>query len=341
MGCDGMLCDGFASCASTGWVVKKSWAVSRKREHSESRLPTFSIVIETDNLAAVDLDELRACLESLASQGEILRHADGIFVADGGVVPDRILDDLRARYPWVSIVRADVGASYVELKLMGALETDSEIIVFCDGDVRYEPGWLLALLEGFRQRPDADVIAGETTTPITGPYSLAFALTFNFPRLTGESELAPTTTYWANNVAARRTTFEQIPLPDPTELYRGQNLVHTARILRESGVILRQPKARGWHAVIPPFEVIHRYYLLGRDAASLRTITARETGRPYLGAMAPDRSGHGIFGRLAGRLRQIARTQPLSLLLLPLALPSLCVMGSAYLAGRACRVRAF
>lgn len=317
----------------------KGWTVSRERELPELRLPSFSIVIETDNLAVVDLAELRGCLESLASQGEILGHADGIFVADGGVVPDRILDEIRASYPWLTVVRAEDGASYVELKLMGALETESEVIVFCDGDVRYEPGWLAALLEGFRQRPDADVVAGETTTPITGPYSLAFALTFNFPRLTGESELCATTTYWANNLAARRTTFERIPLPDPEELYRGQNLVHAARILRESGVILRQPKARGWHAVVPPSEVINRYYLLGRDAASLRAITSREAGRPYLGAMAPDRRGHGIFGRLAGRLRQIARAQPSSLLLLPLALPVLCVMGSAYLAGRACGAR--
>ena len=51
--------------------------------------------------------------------------------------------------------------------------------------------------------------------------------------------------------------------------------------------------------------------------------------------MAPDRPGHGVFGRLAGRLQQIARTQPSSLLLLPLALPVLCVMGTAYLIGRA------
>lgn len=309
--------------------------MSRDQEMPESRLPTFSIVIETDNLAVVDFDELLACLESLANQGEILSQADGVFVADGGVAPDRILDELGAHYPWLTIVHADAGASYIELKLLGALKTDSEVIVFCDGDVRYEPGWLAALLDGFRQRPDANLIAGETTTPITGPYSLAFALTFNFPRLTGESVLAPTSTYWANNVAARRGTLARIPLPDPAQLYRGQNLVHMARILRESGVILRQPRARGWHAVVPPSEIIRRYYLLGRDAASIRAITAREYGRPYLGAMSPDRSGHGIFGRVAGRLRQIARTQPASLLLLPLALPFLCVMGATYLAGRA------
>lgn len=300
----------------------------------EHRYPTFSIVIETDNLAVVDLEELSDCLESLALQGDVLGYADGVFVADGGVVPDRILEDLRSRYPWLTIVRAEAGASYIELKLAGALKTNSEVIVFCDGDVRYEAGWLEALLEGLHERPDADLIAGETTTPITGPYSLAFALTFNFPRLTGETGLAPSTTYWANNVAARRAILSRIPLPDPSELYRGQNLVHTARILSEAGVILRQPKARGWHAVIPPSELISRYYLLGRDAACIRAITARESGRPYLGAMSPDLPGQGAVGRVVGRLRQIAGTQPASLVFLPLSFPILCVMGGAYVFGR-------
>ena len=263
-----------------------------------------------------------------------LGDADGVFVADGGVVPDRMLESLQARYPWLTIVRAEAAASYIELKLAGALKTNSEVIVFCDGDIRYEAGWLAALLDGFRERPDADLIAGETTTPITGPYSLAFALTFNFPRFTGESELAATTTYWANNLAARRALMARIPLPDPAELYRGQNLVHTARILREAGVILRQPKARGWHAVVPPSEIIQRYYMLGRDAACIRTITARESGRPYLGAMAPDLPGQGVFGRVVGRLRQIAHTQPASLFFLPLSLPILTVMGGAYVLGR-------
>jgi hypothetical protein len=232
----------------------------------------------------------------------------------------------------VTILRADAGASYVELKLAGALETSSEVIVFCDGDVRYEPGWLESLLDGFRLRPDADIIAGETTTPITGPYSLAYALTFNFPRLTNETELAPSTTYWANNCAARRTTMAGIPLPDPAELYRGQNLVHTMRLLRNSAVILRQPRAKGWHAVIPATEVVQRYFRLGRDAASVRSITALESGAAYLGAMAPDRAG--AVGRVAGRLRQVAQTQPAWLLLLPLALPVMIVTGLAYVAGR-------
>lgn len=301
---------------------------------NQRQLPAFSIVVETDNLAAVDVEELRACLDSLNEQGDILRKADGIFVADGGTAPEQLLGELARRYPWLTVLRADAGASYVELKLTGALQTPSEVVVFCDGDVRYESGWLAALLAGFEERPDADMIAGETTTPITGPYSLAFGLSFNFPRLSGERHVLPSTTYWANNVAVRRTTLERIPLPDPSELFRGQNLVHTRRILAAAGVILRQPRARAWHAVLPPGGIIPRYYKLGRDAAAIRAITSRESGQPYLGAMAPDRPGTGMAGRLWDRLRQIGTTQPLALLWLPLALPFLVAMGAAYAWGR-------
>lgn len=296
--------------------------------------PTFSIVIETDNLALVDLGELRICLDSLDRQGDILRKADGIFLADGGAAPESLLRELDARYPWLTVLHSEAQASYVELKLTGTLQTRSEVIVFCDGDVNYEPGWLAALLAGFLKRPEADMIGGETTTPIRGPYSLAFGLSFNFPRLSGETQLAPSTTYWANNVAARRSTLESIPLPNPSELFRGQNLIHTRRILAKSGVILRQPLARAWHAVLPPSVIISRYRQLGRDATTIRTISTRESGSPYLGAMFPDRPDTGVAGRLWGRMGQVARSQPLAFLWLPLALPFLAVMGAAYLFGR-------
>lgn len=297
-------------------------------------VPSFSIVIETDNLSVVELNRLDQCLDSLAQQGDVLAKADGVFIADGGVVPDTVLERLRSKHPWLTIVRADAGASYVRLKIAGAQKTVSDLIVFCDGDVRYETGWLEALLDGFRLHPEADIIAGETTTPITGVYSLAFALTFNFPRFSGDRELKPSTTYWGNNFAVRRHTLARMPLPDAESLFRGQFLVHTMRLLRESAVVLRQPKARGWHTVIPPSEVIQRYFKLGRDAAAVRHISSTESGSAYLGAMEPDRPGVGVLGRVSGRLAQLARTQPLWLLALPLTIPTVAVMGTAYLAGR-------
>jgi hypothetical protein len=61
--------------------------------------PSFCIVVETDNVAIVDLDELFQFLDSIESQGDLVRLADGVFVADGGVVPDGVLAEIRRRYP--------------------------------------------------------------------------------------------------------------------------------------------------------------------------------------------------------------------------------------------------
>ena len=59
----------------------------------KSLFPSFCIVVETDNFAIVDLDELYHCLHSIESQGDLVRLADGVFVADGGVVPETVLAD--------------------------------------------------------------------------------------------------------------------------------------------------------------------------------------------------------------------------------------------------------
>src|SRR5262249_50533735 len=161
---------------------------------------TFSVVIETDNLEIADLAALRQCLESLAAQQPTIQRAAGVFVVDAGELPDHAFATFRHDFPWLTILRVDPGTTYVGLKTHGAGLSTSDVIIFCDSDVRYEPGWLDALLSGFRQQPGAAIVGGETTTPIGGPYSLAVGLTFNFPRFSGDSDLVPAPMYWANNV---------------------------------------------------------------------------------------------------------------------------------------------
>ncbi len=299
--------------------------------------PTFSIVIETDNLHLADLAALRDCLDSLARQGPTLTRAKGVFLVDGGELADESFAPLRRDYPWLTVVRVKLKTSYVGLKAHGASLSDSDIIIFCDSDLRYEAGWLDALLEGFAERPDAQIVAGETTTPISGPYSLAFALTFNFPRYTGETRLTPSPTYWANNVAMRRALVESLPIPDPAALYRGQNIVHALALVQSGVTIWRQPRARAEHIVIAPAEIRGRYLTLGRDAAGVRGLTSGGSGRPYLAAMAPDRSGGNPLRRIGGRLRQVAREKPVHLAMLPLAAPIVGLFGIWYLAGKRSR----
>ncbi len=303
-------------------------------------LPGFSVVIETDNNAFVSLDALFGCLDSLAAQGPFLQQADRVYLADAGVVPPDILAALQQRYPFLALVPATVGSGYIALKQQGAATVRSEVIVYCDGDVSYAPGWLEALLTTMAEHPDADVVAGETTTPITGPYSLAVALTFNFPRFSGEEAPAAATSYWANNVAMRRTTLERFPIPDPAALFRGQCRLHARDIVQGGGRIIRVPRARGLHAVIPPHEGWQRYVHLGRDAGTIRRLGDDGRGGAYLPVMSPDRGGDGPLVKLLRRVGQVARTQPWALCWLPLALPVVAGLGAAYVLGRVSAARA-
>ena len=295
---------------------------------------TFSLVIETDNLEIADLAALRDCLESLAAQQPTLQRAIGVFLVDGGELPDHAFATFRHDFPWLTILRVDPGTTYVGLKARGANLSDSDIVILCDSDVRYEPGWLDALLSGFRQRPDAHIVGGETTTPIRGPYSLAFALTFNFPRFSGDTSLAPCPMYWANNVAIRRSLIAQAPIPDPAVLYRGQNLVHGLELTRRGLTIWRQPTARAVHIVIPLAEVARRYVILGRDAASLARLTRDQSGQRSLVAMPPDRPEDSQIGKLFGRISQVVRANPRHAALLPFAAPIVVFLVACYFAGK-------
>jgi hypothetical protein len=297
--------------------------------------PSFSIVIETDNTEVSGIDDLGTCLDSLALQQPLLSSARGIFLVNSGTLPPSAGGELARRYPWLTLVRAPSDTRYIGMKLKGAELTDSEVIVFFDGDLRCEPGWLEALLDVFSTHKDAQIVAGETSTPIRGPYGLAVALTFVFPRFTGEVELAPSPTYWANNVAVRRSLLERLTIPDSHPLYRGQNLLHSLALQREKLCIWRQPRARAWHDVLPPSDIVWRYLVLGRDASYVNRLTREGSGRPYLAAMAPDLGGGNPIRKLLGRVRQVVRANPLNAMMLPLALPIAGALGLCYLVGRA------
>jgi hypothetical protein len=301
---------------------------------AEGRAPTFSVVVETDNVELDDLGALRQCLDSIGRQQPALARAEGVFLVDGGKLPDPLAEGLRREYPWLTVTRAQGEPRYIGQKARGAGLTDSEVVVFGDADIRYEAGWLEALLAPFAQRPEVEIVGGETTTPIRGPYSLAVALTFVFPRFSGEQDLVPSPTYWANNVAIRRTVLAGAPIPDPAALYRGQNILHSLDLSRSGRTIWRQPRARAQHIVLAPKTIVRRYLTLGRDSRSVARLTRDVSGRPYLAAMAPDESGDRRLRKLAGRARQVARTTPLEMVWLPLALPVVGLLGLCYLAGR-------
>jgi hypothetical protein len=295
---------------------------------------SFSILIETENLAIVEHGVLRRCLESLARQSRI-RDAERVVILDGGRAEAPDLETLLRDFPWASVARAERGTTYAGLKAFGVSRTTSSIVVFADSDVVYEDGWLEGLLSEFAKGPEVEVVCGETTTPIEGPKGLAYALTFNFPRFSGETASSPSPVYWANNVAMRREVLERAPIPDPAALYRSQSVAHASMLAEMRITIWRQPRSRGVHAIQSFTEAVPRYFHLGRDSGRITGFVKWDAGHGGRAAMVPDVPGGNPPRKMWGRLRQIARAEPRCLVHLPLALPFVALFGAAFLAGRA------
>jgi len=235
-------------------------------------LPSFSLIIETENLANADLGGLGRALDSLASQRPGPEAAEEVLIVDSGDLPAERLAELRRRHGWLQVHRAPPATSYYQAKMLAAEQATGEIIVFCDSDCVYEAGWLGQILAPFRSA-GIDIVAGETRTGGRGLYGAAMGLAYIFPPFSGESELQPSARYFLNNVAFRRSFLLEHPFPTGLGLYRGDCAIHAQRLRRDGHRIWRQPLARASHA--PPNGLDHfvwRFLIIGHDLRRQTTI---------------------------------------------------------------------
>lgn len=229
-------------------------------------LPSFSLVLETENLANADLDGLAQSLATLAKQDIPLTAANEVLIVDSGNTPAQLLNQLCDRYPWLKVHQAPPTTGYYKAKMLGAALATGQIVVYCDSDCTYESGWLRSLLLPFTDRSDIQIVAGETTTHGVCFYGTAMALTYIFPQYSGEQALAPAAQYFLNNVAFQRDFLLEQPIPTALPLYRGNCVIHANGLRRQGYTIWRQPQAKATHA--PPSDLSHffwRFLLIGHD----------------------------------------------------------------------------
>ena len=136
-------------------------------------VPTFSVVVETENLAVEGPEALQRCLDSLMQGAVDLTRAREVVVTDSGDLDPDGEERIRSRFPFLRILPLPADTGYYEAKMRGADATSGEVVVFCDSDLTVEPGWVDAMLRPFRDRPDIGLVAGETSLTVTGPYTLA------------------------------------------------------------------------------------------------------------------------------------------------------------------------
>lgn len=226
----------------------------------------FSIVLETENLATADLHGLLRSLSSLASQDPSPIEAKEVLLIESGDIPQQLLTQLVAQYPWINVCSAPAGTEYYESKMLGATLATGEIIVYYDSDCVYESDWLRKILTPFKQSEEIQVVAGETTTSGVGIYGTAMALGYIFPQYSGRIDLTPGKSYFLNNVAFRRSFLLDHPIPTKLPLYRGNCAIHAYELVQAGTIIWQQPQARVLHA--PPNGLSHffwRFLLIGHD----------------------------------------------------------------------------
>lgn len=289
-----------------------------------NQLPTFSIILETENLANADLDGLVNSLASLMNQEVSPATANEVLLIDSGDAPLELLQQLCDRYPWIKLYPAPPATGYYKAKMLGASLATGEIIVYADSDCVYEAHWLRTILTPFHN-PTIHIVAGETTTRGRGPYGTAMALAYIFPQYSGKTELTPTAQYFLNNVAFRREFLLQNPIPAELPLYRGNCVVHVETLKRAGHIIWLNPNARATHA--PPDGLAHffwRFLLIGHDYFWQQELIKAEGSEPKAAGCDRDPTATGLGEKLKigrDRIQRLFLNNPWHILYFPVAVP--------------------
>ncbi len=291
--------------------------------------PSFSIVVETENLAMADLQSLYDAIDCLAAQAPPPTAANEVLLIDSGDISPQVQQALQSRYTWLTIHPAPTGITYYGAKMLGAEIATGEILVYYDSDCIYEPQWLGTILRSFNHA-DIQVVAGETRTHGIGIYGTAMALAYIFPQYSGQTQLQRGSQYYLNNVAFRRQLLLTHPIPTDMPLYRGNCVIHAKQLTRDGITIWRQPQARASHAAPHGWSHFYwRFLLIGYDYYwQQRLLPQLCLDVQTIGQEAADPTVSGLAGKLQvldDRVGKLIRSNPWHLCFIPLSIPVIVV----------------
>lgn len=283
---------------------------------------SFSLVIETENVAKGGLDGLRECLRTLDRQTVSPRQALDVIVPQSGDVPPEVMAELAREYPWITLLEVPADTNYYQAKMAAVALARGELVALADSDVAYEPDWLERLREPFRD-PQVQAVAGRSSMLVDSAFTMALsAVYFTPPRLSlpKDAKLRPGQRYLAHNVVFRRRFLLEHPIPDDPagrDFLRAQCAIHAERLTAMGVVIWEEPRARCLHPPTGPELFVWRFLRAGEEDVRWLRRTRRGL-RLLLGTIR--RLVHRSM-EAAWRLYGLVRDQPRQLLRLPLALP--------------------
>jgi glycosyltransferase involved in cell wall biosynthesis len=306
-------------------TVTMSSIEEQERPHN---VPSFSIVLETENLSNTDFEDIFRCLDSLDSQDISPTNANEVLLVESGDAPPDLIEKLRVSYPWITIHQVGPETGYYESKMYGSRYVTGEIVVFCDSDGTYQPGWLKNLLLPFIGNSDIQIIAGETSMAVTGSYSLAMVLIWAFPPFSHREELYESHDYLANNVAFRRDFLIRYPIPSGIPIYRGNGMIHAAELRRKGYKIWKQPKALNIHPLPPKgllryfwhFLISGHDWFIWKQLSSSSPAGCKKSTVLLHNMVALTYGALGMFARPFRRLPAALRDEPRRLFFLPLTM---------------------
>ncbi len=225
---------------------------------------TFSIVLETANLAINDLAQLKSALDTLYNQTLSVSNAKEVIVVDTGLVPIQEIQDVCRQYANIQIVRAQTNLDYYLTKAEGFKYTTADIVAFVDSDCTINSEWLESILQPF-DNPQIQIVTGETWHQIRTPYDLSVGLLWTLRPFTYGKQITEVASYYANNLAVRRQVLLEIPFVGSGENYRTGQSEHAHRLRQRNVQIWSQPRARAYHQV-PKLKYIFKIlFSNGRD----------------------------------------------------------------------------
>jgi hypothetical protein len=226
-------------------------------------LPSFSAIVEWENVRLSERARAEAMLQGLAGQirelgGRIAQEPELIILYDPAAIDPQVIEGLcdtafGAATPIERRLMPMRAGHYYEQKNEGARLAAREFVLFIDSDVVPEPGWLEALIGSFRD-PEIEVVCGNTYIEPRGLYWKAFALFWFFPLRRDGGGLERTGRFFANNVAFRRAVFLEHRFPD-VPLVRGQCAILADALAEGGHAIHIQTDARVSHP--PPNGAAH------------------------------------------------------------------------------------
>ncbi|MEM7769028.1 MAG: glycosyltransferase family 2 protein [Cyanobacteria bacterium P01_A01_bin.37] len=227
---------------------------------------SFTVIIESENLASCRPEEIQNMFDSLLNQTADIHQANEVILGNNGLIPDEIANRIHQLIPNLKEVELPRELTYYQAKNVLAHYATGDILVFCDSDCVYESQWLDEILSTFSKKQDVRVVAGETVIDVKGYYSLAIAVNYMLHRQVIADDLKACKFYYLNNVAFRREYFIQQPLPDDIKIFRGACSVHSQQIIEQGIVIWKNFSARAYH--LPPQNLRYyffRFLIMGHD----------------------------------------------------------------------------